>query len=221
MKIKNTIPDSVANDTIIGIVCLFLFSLCFLIFTLWLCTEFNPEMSIIESLCKADVSMKVLCSITLIFPILCLLILINQIQARRFENEIASNTKDFINYIDFSDNKIILSYLNPISIREIYYNDINSMELVIDTYDSRSKYNIHPSIEGMHINIIAGSNSYSIYYSPVNLNKLYKIIFYSQYMKSFSYLLTGDSKQMKKELGKSIDNYIRNNYRKTLFSLFK
>ena len=71
-------------------------------------------------------------------------------------------------------------------------------------------------MQGLYINIKSGSYSFSIHHAPVDLNKLYKVIYYSQYMKNFSYRFTGRGEQTKETLQKIIDDYITNGYKKTL-----
>ncbi len=169
-----------------------------------------------SSFCEADLGMKFLYLVLLIFPFLWLFLLVNELIIRSSDDAIAYNSETFIKYVDFTDDKITLSYLKSNCTKEIYYNEIDSIELVIDTCIAYNKYGPYSAIQGLYINIKLDSYSFSIHHAPVDLNKLYKVIYYSQYMKDFSYRFTGKGEQTKETLQKTIDDYIANGYKKTL-----
>lgn len=127
--------------------------------------------------------------------------------------EFAENNPE---YIDIQDDKIIFLYSNPPKSKDIYYKDIDKLEVIINTCIYRG----HSAHDGLNMNISIGSESYSINYKPIDLNVLYKIIYCSQYAKSFSYDFTGNGEQTKETLKKVIDDYIKNDYKKTALTLF-
>ena len=148
-----------------------------------------------------------------------LILLINELKARKNDNILPRSLPNFIKYIDFMNDKVRLTYLETKKrYKDIYYKDIDSIELIINTCIGYNKYGPNSATQDLYINIKSGSYLCSIHHAPVNLDKLYKIIYYSQFMKSFSYKFTGNGEQTKEILKKTIDDYIRNNYRKTLIT---
>jgi len=220
MRINN-LTSNASNQGIICILALFLVFAAIDIAILAI--ALNSGMTLGESFswmfssfCEADLEMKFVYLVLLIFPFFWLFLLLNELRIRMLDDAIAYNSEAFIKYIDFADDKIKLSYLKLNSTKEIYYKDIDSIELVIDTCIAYNKFGPYSAIQGLYINIKSGSYSFSIHHAPVDLNKLYKVIYYSQYMKNFSYQFTGKGEQTKETLQKTIDDYISNGYKKTL-----
>ena len=220
MRIKN-LTSNASNQGIICILALFLVFVAIDIAILAI--ALNSGMTLGESFgwmfssfCEADLEMKFVYLVLLIFPFFWLFLLVNELRVRISDDAIAYNSETFIKYVDFTDDKIKLSYLKSNGIKEIYYKDIDSIELVIDTCIAYNKYGPYSAIQGLYINIKSGSYSFSIHHAPVDLNKLYNVIYYSQYMKNFSYRFTGRGEQTKETLQKTIDDYIANGYKKTL-----
>ncbi len=145
---------------------------------------------------------------------------LKRIFAKEFEQYKEKNPE----YIDFEENGVSLLFVDSSKSRKINYKNIDKLELVIDTCicngylyggDMPVNFSAH---NGVYINITSGSNTYSIHHNPINLNVLYEIIRYSQYVKTFSYSFTGDGEKTKKTLKKVIDDYIKNGYKKTLLT---
>lgn len=220
MRIKN-LTSNASNE---GIICMLAFLIVFTIIDISiLFIALNSGMTLGESIawmfssfCEADLGMKFVFLVLLIFPFFWLFLLVNELRVRNLDDAIAYNSETFIKYIDFANDKVKLSYLKSNRIKEIYYKDIDSIELIISTCIAYNKYGPYSAMQGLYINIKSGSYSFSIHHAPVDLNKLYKIIYYSQYMKNFSYRFTGRGEQTKETLQKTIDDYIKNNYKKTL-----
>ena len=220
MRIKN-LTSNASNE---GIICILTFLIVFTIIDISiLFIALNSGMTLGESIawmfssfCEADLGMKFVFLVLLIFPFFWLFLLVNELRVRIFDDAIAYNSETFVKYVDFTDDKIKLSYLKSNCTKEIYYKNIDSIELVIDTCIAYNKYGPYSAIQCLYINIKSGSYTFSIHHSPVDLNKLYKVIYYSQYMKNFSYRFTGRGEQTKETLQKTIDDYITNGYKKTL-----
>lgn len=220
MRIKN-LTSKACNATIVS---LFAFFFVFTVIDLSiLFIALNSGMTLGESFswmysafCEADIGMKLVFLLLLFFPFFWLGLLLYELKARISDDIIAYGSESFIKFIDFTDNKIKLSYLNSTINKEFCFKDIDSLELVIDTCISYNKYGPYSAIQGLYINIKSGSASFSIHHAPVDLNKLYQVVYYSQYMKNFSFRFTGNGEQTKKTLQKTIEEYINNNYKKTL-----
>ncbi len=222
MRIKN-LTSSACNQTII---CILAFILVFSAIDIsLLLIALNSGMTLWESFCwmfssfcEADLGMKFVFLVLLITPLFFLFLLIYELKERVADEASAYDSETFIKFIDFLEDKLLLSYLNKNSVKEIIYKDIDSLELVVDTCIALNKHlpGTYSAIQGLYINIKANSYSYSIHYAPVNLNKLYKIVYYSQYMKDFSYRFIGNGNHTKETLGKIIEDYIQNGYKKTL-----
>ena len=222
MRIKN-LTSSACNQAII---CILAFIIVFtaIDFSI-LFVALNSGMTLCESICwmfssfcEADLGMKFVFLVLLIIPFFFLFLLIYELKERAADEATAYDSEAFIKFIDFLEDKLILSYLSKNSTKEITYKDIDSLELVVDTCIAINKRvpGTYSAIQGLYINIKANGYSYSIHYAPVNLNKLYKIIYYSQYMKNFSYRFIGNGNHTKETLGKIIEDYIQNGYKKTL-----
>ena len=221
MRIKN-LTSNASNQGIICILALFLVFAAIDIAILAIALNSGMTLGesfswLFSSFCDADLKMKFVYLVLLIFPFFWLFLLVNELRVRIADDAIAYNSETFIKYADFTDDKVKLSYLKSSSInKEIYYKDIDSIELVIDTCIAYNKYGPYSAMQGLYINIKSGSYSFSIHHAPVDLNKMYKVIYYSQYMKNFSYRFTGRGEQTKETLQKIIDDYITNGYKKTL-----
>ena len=220
MRIKN-LTSNASNQGIICILAMFLafaaIDIAILVIVLNSGMTLGESFSwMFSSFCDADLEMKFVYLVLLIFPFFWLYLLVNELKVRIADDAIAYNSETFVKYVDFTDDKIKLSYLKSNCTKEIYYKNIDSIELVIDTCIAYNKYGPYSAMQGLYINIKSGSYSFSIHHAPVDLNKMYKVIYYSQYMKNFSYRFTGIGKQTKETLQKTIDDYITNGYKKTL-----
>ena len=220
MRIKN-LTSNASNQGIFCILALFLafaaIDIAILVIVLNSGMTLGESFSwMFSSFCDADLGMKFVYLVLLIFPFFWLYLLVNELKVRIADDAIAYNSETFVKYVDFTDDKIKLSYLKSNCTKEIYYKNIDSIELVIDTCIAYNKYGPYSAMQGLYINIKSGSYSFSIHHAPVDLNKMYKVIYYSQYMKNFSYRFTGRGEQTKETLQKTIDDYITNGYKKTL-----
>lgn len=220
MRIKN-LTSNASNQGIICILALFLafaaIDIAILVIVLNSGMTLGESFSwMFSSFCDADLGMKFVYLVLLIFPFFWLYLLVNELKVRIVDDAIAYNSETLVKYVDFTDDKIKLSYLKSNCTKEIYYKNIDSIELVIDTCIAYNKYGPYSAVQGLYINIKSGSYSFSIHHAPVDLNKMYKVIYYSQYMKNFSYRFTGRGEQTKEILQKTIDDYITNGYKKTL-----
>ncbi len=220
MRIKN-LTSNASNQGIICILALFLafaaIDIAILVIVLNSGMTLGESFSwMFSSFCDADLGMKFVYLVLLIFPFFWLYLLVNELKVRIADDAIAYNSETLVKYVDFTDDKIKLSYLKSNCTKEIYYKNIDSIELVIDTCIAYNKYGPYSAMQGLYINIKSGSYSFSIHHAPVDLNKMYKVIYYSQYMKNFSYRFTGRGEQTKETLQKTIDDYITNGYKKTL-----
>ena len=220
MRIKN-LTSNASNQGIICILALFLafaaIDIAILVIVLNSGMTLGESFSwMFSSFCDADLGMKFVYLVLLIFPFFWLYLLVNELKVRIADDAIAYNSETLVKYVDFTDDKIKLSYLKSNCTKEIYYKNIDSIELVIDTCIAYNKSGLYSAMQGLYINIKSGSYSFSIHHAPVDLNKMYKVIYYSQYMKNFSYRFTGRGEQTKETLQKTIDDYITNGYKKTL-----
>lgn len=221
MRIKN-LTSNACTQTIVALSTLFLVFAAsdISIFAIGI----NAGMTVWETLCwvfsgfgENNLGFQAACIALFLLPFLWLFCLINELNVRRYDNIQAYSLDYFIKYIDFMNDKVRLTYLKAEKgYKDIYYKDIDSIELVINTCIVYNKYGPYSATQGLYINIQAGSYLCSIHHAPVDLGKLYKVIYYSQFMKSFSYKFTGNGEQTKEVLKKVIDDYIQNNYRKTL-----
>jgi len=216
MRIKN-LTSNASNQAIFCIFTLFL--VCVFIDLTILFIALNSGITfkesfdwIFSSFCEVNFEMKFIYIILLILPFVWLFFLVNQLKAKMSDDRIAYEL-NFIKYIDFEDNRIKLVYLKTNEIREISYKDIDFMELIINTGLLTGRP--ISIVKELCININSDSYSFSIRYSPVDFNKLFKIIYYSQYMNRFSYRFTGTEINLQKALQKTINDYIKNNYKKT------
>lgn len=220
MRIKN-LTSNASNQGIICILVLFLaftaIDIAILFIVLSSGMTLGESLSwMFSSFCEADLGMKLAYLALSIFPFFWLFLLVNELKVRIFDDIIVYSMEDFIKYVDFTDDKVKLTYLKSNCTKEILYKDIDSLELTIDTCIAHNKYGSYSAMQGLYIDIKSGSYSFSIHHAPVDLNKLYKIIYYSQYMKVFSYRFSGRGEQTKEVLQKTIDDYIANGYKKTL-----
>lgn len=221
MRIKN-LTSNACNQTIIALSALFLLfaTIDILIFAIGL----NAGMTVWETLCwmfsgfgENNLGYQVAWIALYLLTFLWLILLITQLNVRRYDDIKAYSLDYFIKYVDFMNDKVRLTYLKAEKgYKDIYYKDIDSIELVIDTCIGYNKYGPYSATQGLYINIKSGSYLCSIHHAPLDLGKLYKVVYYSQFMKSFSYKFTGNGEQTKEVLKKVIDDYIQNNYRKTL-----
>ena len=158
--------------------------------------------------------------IVFIFTFILPVLLGFEIKKRNTDDIIARNTESFIKYADFLNDSIVINYLNSNNKQQYYYSNIYKLELVIATAMAYGQHGAYSTIQGLEINITPTENgkTLTICHAPVDLNKLYKIIYYSKNIKNFSYSFTGNGKQTKEKLEKIIEDYINNNYKKTLMT---
>ena len=156
--------------------------------------------------------------IAFIFPFILLVLLGFEIKKHNTDDIITRNTESFIKYADFLNDCIVINYLNSNNKQQYYYSNIYKLELVIQTALAYGQHGTYSTIQGVEINITPAENgkTLTIYHAPVDLNKLYKIIYYSRNIKNFSYSFTGNGIQTKEKLEKIIEDYINNSYKKTL-----
>lgn len=217
MRIKN-LTSYTSNQTIFSIVVMFLLFTAIDILILAIALRSGMTLGesfswMFSSFCEADLEMKFAYLFLLISPFIWLFCLVSELEEiliMRYIN--AYKSKTFIKYIDFYDDKIKLSYPKSNSAKEIYYKDIDSIELVIDC----AEYHGRALVRCLYINIKSGSYFFSIHHEPFNFNKFFKVIYYSQYMNNFSCRFTGKGEHAKEILQKKIDDYIKNGYKKTL-----
>lgn len=216
MRIKN-LPS---KETYHGIFIIFAMFLGFIILNiLFLFTHFTSGKSfssLISSFAEMHFEMQLVSIATIILPFAFLFYFVKAFRSRVAADRLAKKKIGFIEYVDFENYGMRLSYLNSNQVKNVYYKDIDSMELVIETGIAYNKYGSYSVVSGLHINIKFGSEIFSIYCTPVDLAKMYKIIYYSQFMKNFSYRIIGDGDDAKRNLRVAIENYIKNNYKDTI-----
>ena len=120
----------------------------------------------------------------------------------------------FIRYVDFLDEKIILSLPVLGRTKELFYRDIDSFEFIIDIGMRSLAKSKQMVINSCSLKFKSGDFNCSIR-ANIDLNKIFLIIYYSQFVKKFSYRIDSKSEITKSNLEKLINDYVKNNYRKT------
>lgn len=219
MRIKNQI----STESLQGILCLFLMFLAFFVIDLFIIgIGFSSGMTlsgfwswIYSGFMEADFEMKLVFIALIVLPIFMLVALVVALKKRSEDAEYASINEHFIRQVEFLNEGIKLTRNNPNFNDAFMYNHV-SMELVIKTGMATNKYGRYSVIYGVDIILIdENGKQHKIDYSPINLNNLYKLVYYSQFMKGFSYRFTGTGEQTKTTLANYIQDYIKNGYKKT------
>lgn len=159
-------------------------------------------------------TMKIIYLLIFLIPLLMLYLLINELNKKK-----NFNPTGLIKYIDFKDDKIILSYYNTSNVDTIYYSNIYYIEFVFDT----DFCNTGAMITGIQINVKSNKLSFSVNspFDVFRINDLCKLVFYTQYIKNFSYRYTGNGIEAQNYFSEIIEEYINNNYKKSVKILYR
>ncbi len=102
---------------------------------------------------------------------------------------------------------------------KIAYYNIESFKIKIKTGIAYNKFGLYSCVYNANITLKDKNNTeYSFYYSPVNIKTLYKLVYYSKYIKHFEYEITGKGTKTKNRLTEDFQKIIKNHYNATLFT---
>ena len=141
---------------------------------------------------------------------------------KRYDDSKANCEAKTIKYIEFSNKDVTVCY-NDNAMFKIVYKDIDEMKLIFKTQhffyhrllgitnvELQLKYNYNKESKSFKVNIPA---SYTLF------DKIFKIVYFSQYVSGFSIQSNAQHKEeLQKTLGKALEAYKENNYKHTFRS---
>lgn len=227
MRIKNSASNFNNNENIftyLFLLIIFLFvDLCILSF-------YKPDFKhlrdwLLVYLQTIDTGLKFVYFVLFLLTFLWLFLLLYEVLVRWNKKVKAYKSSNFIKYIDFSKEGISIQFLNPQNIKKYSY---KSLEFLLDIECEISgnilfSYVRHSIIKSLKIEIkpLECKQSFIIYNSPLNLNILYNLIYYSQFMNKFSFKFNGNTEavyEIENIYGKVIEDFIKNGYQKTMLT---
>ena len=224
MKLKNQISQA----SLEGIICILALFIIHLLLAVGIfIISINSGMTFAEfwewvadNFINGEFELKLIILYLIFAPLLWLVLSIVNIKERTIDVKKANNHTHTIKDIIFEKEGICIRYKNPqLFDKKITYKNITNFKLTVKTGISYNKYGSYSCIFGASLSLCDIENKeYSIYYSPVNINNLYKLVYYSQFMKNFEYEFSGNGEQTKEKLTKNINKIIKNGY-KTPFSI--
>ena len=224
MKIKH----QTSKSTITGILCILAFVIVFTAIDLAiLIISLNNGMTINdffvwvwESFVNNDIELKFIIIVLILIPFIMTGVLISEVITRIRDNKNVNNDK-LVKYINFVKEGITLAYKNTQYNKNILYSNIENLSLTIETGIARGKYGPYDCVYGAHIDITDNKGiEYHVYYLPVKILNLYKIVCLTKYMKNFQYKFTGNGNDIKKKLTKNFLKIINNDYKITFGMYF-
>lgn len=224
MKLKNQI----SNASLEGITCIWA---CFIVHLVLIIGIFaismNSGMTFVEfwqwvtdNFVNGEFEVKLIILYLIFAPLLWFGLSVASLRERIRDAKKANNYTYTIKDIIFCNEGICVRYKNPqLPDKKVVYQNITNLKLTIKTGISYNKYGSYSCIYGVYISLCNVENKeYSIYYSPVIVKNLYKLVYYSQFVKNFEYGFSGSGEQTKVTLTKNINKIIKNGY-KTPFSI--
>ena len=224
MKIKH----QTSKTTITGILCILAFVVVFMaIDSAVLIISLNNGMTINdffvwvwESFVNNDFELKLIIIALILMPIIMTGVLMTEVMTRIRDNKKLNNDK-LLKYINFVKNGITLVYKNPQYNKNILYSNIEKLSLTIETGITTGKYGSYDCVYGANIDITDNNGrEHHVYYMPVKILNIYKIVCLTKYMKNFKYKFTGNGNDIKKKLTKNFLKIINNNYKITFGMYF-
>ena len=188
MKIKH----QTSKSTITGILCILAFVIVFTAIDLAiLIISLNNGMTINdffvwvwESFVNNDIELKFIIIVLILIPFIMTGVLISEVITRIRDNKNVNNDK-LVKYINFVKEGITLAYKNTQYNKNILYSNIENLSLTIETGIARGKYGPYDCVYGAHIDITDNKGiEYHVYYLPLKILNLYKIVCLTKYMKN-------------------------------------
>ncbi len=211
MRLKNQISQA----SLESIICILAFSIMHLLIDIGIIIiSINSGMNftefwnwVLDNFVNGELELKLIILYLIIAPFFWGVLSIRNVRERTIDITKANCYTYTIKDMIFNNQGVCIRYKNShLAAKRIAYYNIKKLKLTIQgTYSC---------LYGAYIAITDIENKeYSIFYSPVNIKKLYKLACYSQYMKNFEYNCTGDGREIKENLTKNIDKIIKNNYK--------
>ena len=221
MIVRNRIFEKEINTEIFWLLFFFIPCIIFDIYLLLSVCFGIENLRWLSDLYWSDARNGIIFAFIALSPIFSGVCLLGSLKKRKIGDTSPIQYDKSIKLINFKEETLEIVFSNDTSKQEYHYRDIENLKLyMLNPAGIRLKYGSTIKIEKLFINFNIGEQSFTVR-SWLNMGNFTKIIYYSQFIKNFSYEYVEAEDEIKILLDDYIQCYIKNNYNNTLKNSLK